>query len=35
LLVSRLIQQYLTDDNKAHQKVRLALTAIGLAPAVA
>ena len=34
LLVSKLIQHYPTVDNKPHQKVRLALTAIGLAPAV-
>src|SRR5918994_340708 len=30
LLVSKLIQHYPTVDNKPHQKVRLALTAIGL-----
>ena len=34
LLVSKLIpHQYPTEDSKPHQKVRLALTAIGLAPA--
>ena len=33
LLVSKLIQHYPPVDNKPHQKVHLALTAIGLAPA--
>ena len=30
LLVSKLIQHYPTEDNKSHQKVRLALTVVGL-----
>jgi hypothetical protein len=30
LLVSKLIQHYPTEDNKLHQKVRLALTTVGL-----
>jgi hypothetical protein len=30
LLVSKLIQHYPTEDNKPHQKVRLALTVVGL-----
>jgi hypothetical protein len=30
LLASKLIQHYPTEDNKPHQKVRLALTGVGL-----
>ena len=33
LLVSKLIQHYPTEAGEPHQKMRLALTAIGLAPA--
>jgi hypothetical protein len=31
LLVSKLIQHYPTENNEPHQKVHLALTAVGLA----